>query len=111
MDALSTDPQLSRFLHQLQTETQRQKFTEQVSADSLCLSIAGAHVDQSLLGSVLPGRASAEQGGRAHADLSQQLCQSCVGPSCAKPFAGMIDASNFMVEHLQQMESARGGFA
>lgn len=80
----STDPGLNRFLMQLQAETQKQKFTEQVStviirfpvvywyrgAFTRCL---GSNANGSVLGRVLHGLPPAEQNGRKAADVRDKL--------------------------------------
>ncbi|GMS88887.1 hypothetical protein PENTCL1PPCAC_11062, partial [Pristionchus entomophagus] len=79
------DPQLARFLQALQTETQRQKFTEQVhTLTSRCWEVC---IGDSRPPSKLDGKTST-------------CMQNCVNR--------MIDASNFMVEHLQKMEKGLG---
>uniref|UniRef100_A0A915C3Z7 Mitochondrial import inner membrane translocase subunit n=1 Tax=Parascaris univalens TaxID=6257 RepID=A0A915C3Z7_PARUN len=79
----SSDPQLNRFLHQLQAETQRQKFTEQVhTLTNRCWDLCFTDY-----------RPPSKLDGKTQTCLS-----NCVNR--------MIDASNFMVEHLQKMETA-----
>ncbi|VDO38246.1 unnamed protein product [Haemonchus placei] len=81
----TTDPQLARFLQQLQSETQRQKFTEQVhTLTGRCWDVCFADYRPP---SKLDGKTST-------------CLQNCVNR--------MIDASNFMVEHLQKMEGGKG---
>ncbi|CAI5445162.1 unnamed protein product [Caenorhabditis angaria] len=76
----SADPQLARFLQQLQAETQRQKFTEQVH------TLTGRCWDVCLSDYRPPSKMDGK---------TQTCLQNCVNR--------MIDASNFMVEHLQKM--------
>ncbi|KAL6728822.1 Tim10/DDP family zinc finger [Ancylostoma duodenale] len=82
---MDTDPQLARFLQQLQSETQRQKFTEQVhTLTGRCWDVCFADY-----------RPPSKLDGKTATCL-----QNCVNR--------MIDASNFMVEHLQKMEGSKG---
>uniref|UniRef100_A0AC34R0M0 Mitochondrial import inner membrane translocase subunit n=1 Tax=Panagrolaimus sp. JU765 TaxID=591449 RepID=A0AC34R0M0_9BILA len=77
----STDPNLNRFIHQLQAETQRQKFAEQVhTLTNRCWDVCFTDYRP-------PSKL----------DSKTQTCLSnCVNR--------MVDASNFMVEHLQKMD-------
>ncbi|KAK0416702.1 hypothetical protein QR680_012639 [Steinernema hermaphroditum] len=78
--AFEMDPQLQNFVHQLQAETQKQKFAEQVhTLTNRCWDVC---IGDSRLGNKIDGR-------------TQTCLQNCVNR--------MIDASNFMVEHLQKM--------
>ncbi|VDN52344.1 unnamed protein product [Dracunculus medinensis] len=77
----TTDPQLANFLKQLQLEAQRQKISEQVQAlTSRCWDIC--------IGDYRPP---------SKMDGKTTTCiNNCVNR--------MIDASNFMVAHLQNMQ-------
>ncbi|TKR77575.1 hypothetical protein L596_018519 [Steinernema carpocapsae] len=76
---------LQNFVYQLQAESQKQKFTEQCyTLTSRCWDVC--------IGDSRPG---------SKMDSRTQTClTNCVGR--------MIDASNFMVEHLQKMQSSKG---
>uniref|UniRef100_A0A914ZBT7 Mitochondrial import inner membrane translocase subunit n=1 Tax=Panagrolaimus superbus TaxID=310955 RepID=A0A914ZBT7_9BILA len=77
----SSDPNFNRFLHQLQAESQRQKFAEQVhTLTNRCWDVCFTDYRP-------PSKL----------DTKTQTCLSnCVNR--------MVDASNFMVEHLQKMD-------
>ncbi|RCN45281.1 tetratricopeptide repeat protein [Ancylostoma caninum] len=128
--AMDTDPQLARFLQQLQSETQRQKFTEQVHtltgrcwdvcfADyrppskldgktATCLQQLQSETQRQKFTEqvhTLTGRCwdvcFADYRPPSKLDGKTATClQNCVNR--------MIDASNFMVEHLQKMEGSKG---
>uniref|UniRef100_A0A8R1TWI9 Mitochondrial import inner membrane translocase subunit n=1 Tax=Onchocerca volvulus TaxID=6282 RepID=A0A8R1TWI9_ONCVO len=78
----STDPNWNLFLHQLQTENQRQKFTEQVQ------TLTGRCWDVCFSDYRPPSKLDGK---------TQNCINNCVNR--------MIDASNFMVEHLQKMST------
>ncbi|CAJ0581208.1 unnamed protein product, partial [Mesorhabditis spiculigera] len=79
------DAQMNRFLQQLQAETQRQKFTEQVH------TLTGRCWDVCFSDYRPPSKFDGK---------TQTCVQNCVNR--------MVDASNFMVEHLQKMEHGGG---
>lgn len=78
----STDPNWNLFLHQLQAENQRQKFTEQVQ------TLTGRCWDVCFSDYRPPSKLDGK---------TQNCINNCVNR--------MIDASNFMVEHLQKMSA------
>uniref|UniRef100_A0A914NY77 Mitochondrial import inner membrane translocase subunit n=2 Tax=Panagrolaimus TaxID=55784 RepID=A0A914NY77_9BILA len=83
IDMESSDPNFNRFLHQLQAESQRQKFAEQVhTLTNRCWDVCFTDYRP-------PSKL----------DSKTQTCLSnCVNR--------MVDASNFMVEHLQKMDKS-----
>uniref|UniRef100_A0AC35FUE5 Mitochondrial import inner membrane translocase subunit n=1 Tax=Panagrolaimus sp. PS1159 TaxID=55785 RepID=A0AC35FUE5_9BILA len=84
MDMESSDPNFNRFLHQLQAETQRQRYSEQVrTLTNRCWDVCFGD-------SRPPGKL----------DSKTQTCLSnCVNR--------MIDSLNFIVENIQKMDKSK----
>lgn len=106
----SADPQLNRFLQQLQAETQRQKFTEQVH------TLTGRCWDVCFADYRPPSKMDGKTQTCIQVKIWENLAIFCnfMGKLKKKfkksnffPFQNcvnrMIDASNFMVEHLSKM--------
>uniref|UniRef100_A0A914CDJ9 Mitochondrial import inner membrane translocase subunit n=1 Tax=Acrobeloides nanus TaxID=290746 RepID=A0A914CDJ9_9BILA len=90
MNAGSLDPSLNSFLHQMQNEVQRMKLAEQVN------TLANRCWDICLSDSRPPSKMDAK---------TKTCVENCVNR--------LVDASNFMAEHLQKMggQGMQGSFS